>query len=69
MTPDEILEDMKRQVTLPDKRLRRVFAGGLLPAFCDFFLGLEHPQQGYVSLKDFFARHPQITEGANTLRA
>lgn len=67
MTPDEILEDMKRQVTLPDKRLRRVFAGGLLPAFCDFFLGLEHPQQGYVSLKDFFARHPQITEGANTL--
>lgn len=67
MTPNEILEDMKRQVTLPDKRLRRVFAGGLLPAFCDFFIGLDHPESGYASLDDFFAAHPQITEGANTL--
>lgn len=67
MTPNDILEDMKRQVTLPDKRLRRVFAGGLLPAFCDFFIGLDHPQAGYASLDDFFAAHPQVTEGANTL--
>lgn len=67
MTPNEILEDMKRQMTLPDKRFRRVFAGGLLPAFCEFFIGLDHPENGYASLDEFFATHPQITEGANTL--
>lgn len=67
MTPDDILEDMKRQVTLSDKSRRRVFAGGLLPAFCDFFIGLDHPQTGYADLEDFFSVHPQITDGANAL--
>lgn len=67
MTADEILEEMKEQVTRKDRRNRRVFAGGLLPAFCDFFLELDHPQNGYTNLNDFYAKHPAITDGVNTL--
>lgn len=67
MTADEILDEMKEQVTRKDRRSRRVFVGGLLPAFCDFFIGLEHPQAGYASLSDFYARHTPIKDGVNTL--
>lgn len=67
MTTDEIFDEMKEQVTREDRRSRRVFAGGLLPAFCDFFIELNHPQAGYASLNDFYAKHPAITDGVNTL--
>lgn len=65
MRPDEILEEMKNEVTR-EKRAR-VFAGGLLPAFCEFFIGLGHPAQGYASLADFYATHPLVTNKVNTL--
>lgn len=67
MTADEILDDMKEQVTREDRRSRRVFAGGLLPAFCEFFIDLGHPQKGYADLDAFYAKHPAITDGVNTL--
>ena len=67
MTADEILEDMKAQVTLPGRRNRRVFAGGLLPAFCEFFIGLGQPADGYADLSAFYDKHPQVTDGVNTL--
>ena len=65
MTADDILEEMKREVTRDSRA--RVFAGGLLPAFCSFFLELDHPDAGYKDIKEFYARHPQKTDRVNTL--
>lgn len=65
MTPEEILDDMRMQITR-EKR-PRVFAGGLLPAFCDFLLDLEHPENGYANWDSFVTEFPLITEKTNTL--
>ena len=65
MTADDILEEMKREVTRDSRA--RVFAGGLLPAFCSFFLELDHPDAGYKDIKEFYSRHPQKTDRVNTL--
>lgn len=65
MTPDEILDEMKAEMTR-EKR-PRTFSGGLLPAFCSFFLKLDHPAKGYSDWSDFVAHYPLVTEGANTL--
>ena len=66
MTPDEVLQAMKAEMTRPSRP--RTFAGGLLPAFCNFFLELGQPAGGYASWDDFVARHPLASgQGINTL--
>lgn len=66
MTPEEILDEMKAQMTTGGRP--RTFAGGLLPTFCRFLLELEdgHPNSGYPDWETFLARHP-LEEGANQL--
>ncbi len=66
MTPDEILAEMKAQMTTGNRP--RTFAGGLLPTFCQFLLelGNGHPDQGYTSWGSFLSHHP-LDESANQL--
>lgn len=64
MTPDDIINDMKAQLTL--KRPRN-YVGGLLPAFCDFLIEMEAPGAGFSDFKAFTAKHPLVTEGVSTL--
>lgn len=67
MTPDEIIEDMKREFRGEGGGRPRKYVGGLLPAFCDFLLELATPGQGYIDFAAFLADHPLITEGVSTL--
>jgi|GEM_PF-851414 len=65
MTPLDILNEMIAEVSRPKKP--RTFAGGLLPAFCDFFLDLDTAAGHFTTFDEFLAVHPLVVEGANTL--
>ena len=66
MTPEELVEQMREAMTARPRPRR--FAGGLLPAFCQFLLSLEHPARGYAGWDAFLSAHPQVTgPGVNTL--
>ncbi|QRM34785.1 hypothetical protein [Microvirga sp. VF16] len=67
MTPDDIIESMKRAFRGEGGGRPRKYVGGLLPAFCDFLLEIGTPGTGYTSFNDFLADYPLITEGVSTL--
>ena len=73
MTPEEIVEEMKREFRgfsgsdQGRSRKARKYVGGLLPSFCDFLIELDTPGRGYRSLAAFFVDYPQITEGVSAL--
>lgn len=67
MTPKEIVDDMKAEFSGRGRNRPRTYVGGLLPAFCDFFLEIGTPGKGYTSFDAFLEDHPLITEGVSTL--